>query len=59
MMDPLFYAEFHGPKRKTLAEAEIDYLEILHCLSQHRPDLVPISFSQKVGCKGADWKDRG
>lgn len=55
----VFYAEFHGPKRGTQAEAEKDWDEIILCLSTHRPDLVPLDFSQKVACKGVNWRDRG
>ena len=58
-MDPVYYAEFHGPKRKTRAEAEKDYDESLNCLSQFQSDLVPVDFSQKTACKGVNWRDRG
>lgn len=59
MPDDHFFADYHGPRRKTQVEAEQDYADILACLNEHRPDLVPLALREKLAAKGADWKDRG
>ena len=59
-MDPIFWAEFCGPKRGTQAEAIEDWNGMLECLLQLRPDLVPVVLKhEQVACKGVNWRDRG